>query len=123
MDLDTIRDKVLAIEVRAEKFDERQSSLEARVTAVEHTQACIQDVRLLIERLNMGAMNTEKSFADLNTKLDKLEEKLSRRIEGIENRIGEQERIPGDKWNKVSLGIITTIVGIVLGYAATLLFK
>lgn len=121
MTLDEIRDKVLALELRAEKEEERHRGLDARLEALERTQAGILDLRLLIERLTMGNESSQKSFADLNARLDKLDAKLEERMTSLEKRIDTHEKEPGKKWEKLSWLVLSLVVGGAIGYFINML--
>ena len=119
MTLEEIRDRVIELERRAEKEDERHRGLEERLREVETTQKGILEIRLLIERLTMGNESMSRNFAEVNARLDKLDAKLTTRIEGIEVRIGAQEKKPGEKWEKatwaVTLAVISAAAGVAIG--------
>jgi len=65
MTIEEIRDRVIALEKRAEREEERHRFLEDRLIILEKTQTGVQDIRLMIERLAMGSDNTKQSFSDL----------------------------------------------------------
>ncbi len=120
MTIEEIRDRVIALEKRAEREEERHRFLEDRLIILEKTQAGIQDIRLMIERLTMGSDNTKQSFSDLNARLDKLDAKLAKRIEEIDNKleghITQQDKAPGEKWEKAKWVVVTGVISGVLGY-------
>jgi len=120
MTIEEIRDRVIALEKRAERENERHRFLEDRLIILEKTQAGIQDIRLMIERLTMGSDNTKQSFSDLNARLDKLDAKLAKRIEEIDNKLEchmtQQDKAPGEKWEKAKWVVVAGVISGVLGY-------
>ena len=115
-----IRDRVIALEVRAEREEERHVFLEKRLQILEQTQGGVQDIRLMIERLTMGSDNTKQSFSDLNARLDKLDNKLAKRIEEIdaklEGHVTQQDKVPAEKWEKAKWVIVAAVITGVIGY-------
>lgn len=116
MTIEEIRDRVLALEQRAERTDERQAFLQDRLTILEKTQAGVHDIRLMIERLTMGSDNTKQAFCDLNARLDKLDQKLSNRIEEIDNKLAAHTAEPGQKWESAKWVIVAAVITGVIGY-------
>lgn len=116
MNIEQIRDKVLALEQRAERVDERQTFLHDRIALLEKTQAGIQDIRLMIERLAMGSDNTKQSFSDLNQRLDKLDAKLAKRIEEIDSKLEAHTSQPGEKWEKAKWIVVAGAISAAVGY-------
>ena len=117
MTIEEIRDRVIALEKRAEREDERHRYLEDRLIILEKTQAGVQDIRLMIERLSMGTDNTKKSFSDLNQRLDRLDEKLAKRIEEIDARLDTHEKEPAKKWESAKWVIVAAILTGVVSFA------
>lgn len=116
MTLDEIRERVMALEARAERYDERQLFMQERLVVLEKTQAGVQDIRLMMERLSMGNDYTKQSFADLNARLDKLDRKLADRIDEIDSRLEEHTKEPGMKWEKLKWMVVTAIATGLVGY-------
>lgn len=116
MDLETLYVQVNALERRVDKIETCCSSLDMRLGAMEKTQAGILDIRLLIERLSVGNDNTTKSFAEINARLDKMDDKLTRRIEGIDSRLANHEKKPGEKWEKATWAVVIAVIGGVVGF-------
>lgn len=120
MTVEEIRDRVLALEQRTERLDERQAYIQDRLVILEKTQAGVQDIRLMIERLTMGSDNTKQSFSDLNARLDKLDAKLAKRIEEIDNKlevhVTQQDKAPAEKWEKAKWVIVAAVITGVIGY-------
>lgn len=115
MTVEEIRDRVLALEQRAERMDERQTFLQDRVVILEKTQSGVQDIRLMIERLMMGSDNTKQNFLDLNVRLDW----MAKRIEEIDNKLEAHTAEPGKKWESakwlIVAGVITGVIGYIIG--------
>lgn len=120
MTVEEIRDRVIALEMRAEREEERHVFLEKRLQILEQTQGGVQDIRLMIERLTMGSDNTKQSFSDLNARLDKLDSKLAKRIEEIdaklEGHVTQQDKVPAEKWEKAKWVIVVAVITGVIGY-------
>lgn len=120
MTVEEIRDRVIALEMRAEREEERHVFLEKRLQILEQTQGGVQDIRLMIERLTMGSDNTKQSFSDLNARLDKLDNKLAKRIEEIdaklEGHVTQQDKVPAEKWEKAKWVIVAAVITGVIGY-------
>lgn len=120
MTIEEIRDRVIALEMRAEREEERHVFLEKRLQILEQTQGGVQDIRLMIERLTMGSDNTKQSFSDLNARLDKLDAKLAKRIEEIdtklEGHVTQQDKAPAEKWEKAKWVIVAAVITGVIGY-------
>lgn len=120
MTVEEIRDRVIALEMRAEREEERHVFLEKRLQILEQTQGGVQDIRLMIERLTMGSDNTKQSFSDLNARLDKLDNKLAKRIEEIdaklEGHVTQQDKAPAEKWEKAKWVIVAAVITGVIGY-------
>lgn len=119
MNIDQIRDKVLALEQRAERLDERQVYIQDRLAILEKTQAGIQDIRLMIERLTMGNDSTKQAFSDLNQRLDRLDQKLAKRIDEIDERLEGHMQQPAKRWEDLKwviiVAVVTGIVSFTLG--------
>lgn len=120
MTVEEIRDRVTALEMRAEREEERHVFLEKRLQTLEQTQGGVQDIRLMIERLTMGSDNTKQSFSDLNARLDKLDNKLAKRIEEIdaklEGHVTQQDKAPAEKWEKAKWVIVVAVITGMIGY-------
>lgn len=116
MTIEEIRDKVLSLEMRAERENQRHCFLEERIVILEKTQAGVQDIRLMIERLSMGTEQTKQAFSDLNARLDKLDQRLAKRIDEIDKRLEQHTSQPGEKWEKAKWAVLTLILGGVVGY-------
>jgi septation ring formation regulator EzrA len=116
MTIEEIRDRVIALEKQAERENERHRFLEDRLIILEKTQAGVQDIRLMIERLTMGSDNTKQSFSDLNARLDR----MAKRIEEIDNKlechVTQQDKAPGEKWEKAKWVVVAGVISGVLGY-------
>jgi len=123
MTVEEIRDRVIALEQRTERLDERQAYIQDRLVILEKTQAGVQDIRLMIERLTTGSDNTKQSFSDLNIRLDKLDQKLAKKIEDIDNRLDAHVSEPAQKWDKAKWALGTLILGGVVGYLINVIFK
>jgi len=119
VNIDQIRDKVLALEQRAERLDERQVNIQDRLAILEKTQAGIQDIRLMIERLTMGNDSTKQAFSDLNQRLDRLDQKLAKRIDEIDERLEGHMQQPAKRWEDLKwviiVAVVTGIVSFTLG--------
>jgi len=116
MTVEEIRDRVIALEQRTERLDERQAYIQDRLVILEKTQAGVQDIRLMIERLTTGSDNTKQSFSDLNIRLDKLDQKLAKKIEDIDNRLDAHVNEPAKKWEKLKWMVVTAIATGLVGY-------
>lgn len=112
MTVEEIRDRVIALEMRAEREEERHVFLEKRLQILEQTQGGVQDIRLMIERLTMGSDNTKQSFLDLNVRLDS----LAKRIEEIDNKLEAHTAEPGKKWESAKWVIVAGVITGVIGY-------
>ena len=123
MTVEEIRDRVIALEQRTERLDERQTYIQDRLVILEKTQAGVQDIRLMIERLTMGSDNTKQSFSDLNSRLDKLDQKLAKKIEDIDHRLDAHVSEPAQKWDKAKWALGMLILGGVVGYLIDMIFK
>lgn len=119
MTIDEIRDRVIALEKRADREEERHAYLEKRVEILEKTQGAVQDIRLMIERLTMGTENTKRSFDDLNARLDKLDKRLADRINEIDRRLDGHLTEPGEKWEKAKWAVFALVLGGVVTYLMT----
>lgn len=122
MTVEEIRDRVIALEKRAEREEERHVFMESRLKILEKTQDGVQDIRLMIERLTMGTEQTKQSFSDLNARLDKLDKRLADRISDLDKRLDAHEKQPGEKWEKAKWAVFTLVLGAAFGYIATKIF-
>lgn len=122
MTVEEIRDRVIALEKRAEREEERYVFMESRLKVLEKTQDGVQDIRLMIERLTMGTDQTKQSFSDLNARLDKLDKRLADRISDLDKRLDTHEKQPGEKWEKAKWAVFTLVLGAAFGYIATKIF-
>lgn len=90
---------------RMEEAEDRQNH---RISALESTLQRILEMSASIERLatNMGHMAKEQEAQKDN-------------INEVGERLKVLEQRDGEKWRNVTSYIITTVLGIVLGYLAT----
>ena len=101
-------------------MEERIKSLEARVSKLEENKSDVKTmVAVITEKLDnivksidKLSLQYERSIAEINARYDILEEKYNElRTEINEKTVGKD----AEKWNKVVMTIITSIIGIVLG--------
>ena len=123
MTVDEIRDKVLALEQRAERIDERAASFDQRLREVERTQSGILEIRILIERLSMSNESVKNSLGEMNGRLDRLEQTLTKRIQQVEQKIDVHEKEPAKKWADAKWAVGILILGGVVGYLINLILK
>ena len=123
MTVDEIRDKVLALEQRAERVDERAASFDQRLREVERTQSGILEIRILIERLTMSNEGMKNSLGEMNNRLDRLEQSLTKRIQQVEQKMDVHEKEPAKKWADAKWAVGILILGGVVGYLINLILK
>lgn len=123
MTVDEIRDKVLALEQRAERVDERAASFDQRLREVERTQSGILEIRILIERLTMSNEGMKNSLGEMNSRLDRLEQTLTKRIQQVEQKIDVHEKEPARKWADAKWAVGILILGGVVGYLINVILK
>lgn len=117
MTVEEIRDRVIALEQRAAREEERSRFLEDRLIILEKTQTGVQEIRLMIERLTMGNDNTKQAFSDLNQRLDRLDQKLAHRIDEIDQRLEGHVQQPAKKWEDIKWVIIVAVVTAAVSFA------
>mgnify|MGYP001075957400 FL=1 len=116
MTVDEIRDKVLALEQRAERIDELAASFDQRLREVERTQSGILEIRILIERLSMSNESVKNSLGEMNGRLDRLEQTLTKRIQQVEQKIDVHEKEPAKKWADAKWILVAALLSGLVGY-------
>ena len=116
MTLEELTMQMTQIKERIARNEEKSEAMERRLKDVETSQSGITEIRILIERMNMSSESMKNSLADINSRLDKLDQKLSKRIELIEAKLAAQEQKPAEKWDKAKWIVVTAILTGVAGY-------
>lgn len=123
MDMNEIRDTAIKNAREISALQGWRSEMDRRVDALERGQSMLHQVELALTKLTETTRHFGEKLNDMKEAIEQISAENKAQHAAMNERIKKIEDAPGDKWNKVSIAVITTIIGGVIGYLVNNLLK